>query len=290
MTRGQARGDATAAASEGGTSERRAWERRAWERRTWERRTWGRRTWGRRAWERRTWERRAWAATMRGRWNGRASPRHTSSPEPVSRRASRALRANDPRGSVGEGSRITLASAASEVSTALIAGSTSLTSATADAAIASQKTARQTTARQTTSGAVRPASPARCNRPRAARPSRRRDFKPPRPRARGAARQPWSPRAACGPHARARSERLASKPHHAQTRSTQTRSCRSPGGPSPQSVEAHLVPRHNVGTAAREQETPISTDGRRSKHRLFFPAHEGLGQARQEEQSERLPL
>jgi hypothetical protein len=39
--------------------------------------------------------------------------------------------------------------------------------------------------------------------------------------------------------------------------------------PSPQSVEAHLVPRHNVGTAAREQETPISTDGRRSKHSYF---------------------
>jgi hypothetical protein len=172
--------------------------------------------------------------------DGRASPRQTCSPDPVSRRASRALAANEPRGSVGEGSRITLASAASEVSTALIAGSTSLTSAAADAAIARQKTASQTTARQT-SGAVRPA---RCDRPRPARPSRRRDFKPPRPRARGTARQPWSPRGACDPHARARSERLASKTHHAQTRSTQTRSCRSPGGPSPQSVEAHLVPRH----------------------------------------------
>jgi hypothetical protein len=210
---------------------------------------------------------------MCGRWNGRALPRHTRSPDPVSRRASRALAANDPRGSVGEGSRITLASAAS---TALIAGSISLTSAAADAAIASQKTAEETTARQTTSGAVRPAS---CDRPRPARPSRRRDFKPSRPRARGTARQPWSPRGAGGPHARARSERLASKPHHAQTRSTQTRSCRSPGGPSPQSVEAYLVPRHNVGTAAREQETPISTDGRRSKHRLFFPAHEGLARS-----------
>ncbi len=215
---------------------------------------------------------------MCGRWNGRASPRQTRSPDPVSRRASRALAANEPRGSVGEGSRITLASAGSEVSTALIAGSTSLTSATADAAIARQKTASQTTARQT-SGAVRPASPARCDRPRPARPSRRRDFKPPRPRARGAARQPWSPRGAGDPHARARSERLASKTHHAQTESTQTRSCRSPGGPSPQSVEAHLVPRHNVGTAAREQEIPISTDGRRSKHRLFFPAHEGLAKS-----------
>jgi hypothetical protein len=208
---------------------------------------------------------------MRGRWNGRASPRHTRSPEPVSRRASRALPANDPRGSLGAGSRITLASAASEVSTALIAGSTSLTSAAAGGAIA-----RQTTARQTTSGAVRPASPARCNRPRPARPSRRRDFKPPRPRARGAARQPWSLRGGSRPHATARSERLASKPHHTQTRSTQTRSCRSPGGPLPQSVEAGLVPSHNAGTAAREQETPISTDGRRSKHRLFLSAHEGL--------------
>jgi hypothetical protein len=182
---------------------------------------------------------------MCGRWNGRASPRHTRSPEPVSRRASRAFTANEPRGSVGEGSRITLASAASEVSTTLIAGSTSLTSAAADAAIARQKTARQTT-----SGAVRPASLARCDRPRPARPSRRRDFKPPRPRTRGAARHPWSPRGAGEPHATARSERLASKTHHAQTRSTQTRSCRSPGGPSPQSVEAHLVPRHNVRTAA----------------------------------------
>ena len=204
MTRGQACGDTTAAAApEAGTSERRAWAGS-------------------------TWARRVWDATMRGRWNGRASPRHTRSPEPVSRRASRALPANDPRGSLGAGSRIMLAAAASEVSTALIAGSTSLTSAAAGAAIA-----RQTTARQTTSGAVRPASPARCDRLRPARPSRRRDFKRPRPRARATDRQPWSLRGGSRPHATARSERLASKPHHTQTRSTHTRSCRSPDGPSP---------------------------------------------------------